>query len=106
MSSYYKNFHLFIWYEIINEGLHMNLLPNSCIIAKENEGHRVFRRMSFIFVFRAKYNTITSTKKKKKKPRTIISDKAKKLFLDGLELLNKNYIVLLGKGVGLGLRRV
>ena len=82
----------------------MNLLPNSCIIAKENEGHRVFRRMSFIFVFRAKYNTITSTKKKK--TRTIISDKAKKLFLDGLELLNKNYIVLLGKGAGLGLRRV
>ena len=52
-------------------------------------------------------NTIPSLqKKKKKKLGTIISDKAKKLFLDGLGLLNKNYIVLLGKGAGLGLRRV
>ena len=48
-------------------------------------------------------NTIPSLKKKKKKKtRTIISDKAKKRFLDGLEILNKNYIVLLGKGADLG----
>jgi hypothetical protein len=81
----------------------MNLLPNSCIIAKENEGLRVcLEECPPFFIFRAKDNIIAL---KKIKSLNCNHGQSRKLFLDGLELLNKNYIILLGRGAGLGLRR-